>query len=163
MTRIISPVRLSALVAALALLFAIGLATTTQASANRPDRPTVWVDGVQYNTVVPLGPNGTVKFSHIPDWDAPSVAELETTDNLYVVTTNTMAPLVSDSAHGDSDYNGGRWIPRMVTITTLGMSVGVPELKSEEEVIAAYMAGLVNISAPGDNFLCPVTSKVKGQ
>ena len=102
MTNVISPIRLSALVAALALLFAIAFATAGQAWANPPDRPTVWVDGVRCNTVVPMGPDGPVVFSHVPDWDAPSVADLETTDNLYVVTTNTMAPLVPFQ----SEYDG---------------------------------------------------------
>ncbi len=156
MTKTISPVRLSVLGAVLALLAAVALATTSQAFASPPDRPTVWVDGVRYNTVVPLSPNGTVQFSHVPDTTVPSVADLETTDDLYVVASNIVAPLVSDAAPGDPDYNGGRWLPHMVNPTGAGP---VPELMSEEDIIAAANSGLVTISAPGDFFECPITSK----
>ncbi|MFQ6030453.1 MAG: hypothetical protein ACE5Q6_23510, partial [Dehalococcoidia bacterium] len=64
---------------------------------------------------------------------------------------------VSDAAPGDRDYNGGRWVPFLVTPT------GAPpgELTSEEAIIAAMNGGLVTISGPGDIFLCPITSKVK--
>ena len=156
MTKTITPVRLSVLGAVLALLAAITLAATSQASASPPARPTVWVDGVLYNAVVPLSPSGTVQFSHVPDTSVPSVADLETTDDLYMVVSNTVTPLVSDAAPGDTDYNGGRWLPHMVTPTGAGP---VPELTSEVDIMAAASAGLVTISAPGAVFECPLTSK----
>jgi len=43
----------------------------------------------------------------------------------------------------------GRWLPRMVTATGAGQ---VPELTSEEEIVAAATAGLVAISGPGGFF-----------
>ena len=153
-----SAARTSGVLVAILAMSLIAFATAGDAFANPPGRPTVWVDGVRYNTVVPMSPHGTVQYSHIPDGNAPGNAGLETTDDLYVVTTNTMAPLVSDAAPGDSDYNGGRWVPRMVTATGAGP---VPELTSEEDVIAAATAGLVTISGPGTTFLCPVTSRVR--
>ena len=156
MTKTITPVRLSILGVVLALLAAIALTATSQAFASPPARPTVWVDGVRYNAVVPLSPSGTVQFSHVPDTAVPNVAELETTDDLYIVASNTVTPLVSDAAPGDVDYNGGRWLPHMVT--PIGDGPGT-ELTSEEDIIAAAIAGLVTISAPGDVFECPLTSK----
>ena len=156
MTKTITPVRLSILGVVLALLAAIALAATGQAFASPPARPTVWVDGVLYNAIVPLSPDDTVQFSHVPDTTVPSVAALETTDDLYIVASNTVTPLVSDAAPGDVDYNGGRWLPHMVT--PIGDGPGT-ELTSEDVIIAAAIAGLVTISAPGDVFECPLTSK----
>ena len=156
MTKTITPVRLSVLGAVLALLAAIALAATSQAFASPPDRPTVWVDGVLYNAIVPRSPDGRVQFSHVPDTTVPNVADLETTDDLYMVASNAVTPLVSDAAPGDTDYNGGRWLPHMVTPTGAGP---VPELTSEVDIMAAASAGLVTISAPGAVFECPLTSK----
>lgn len=144
------------MMAALALFLSVSVAVSDKAFANPPARPHIWVDGVLYNAIVPQNPDGSIALPHTPDSTAPSVAGLETTDDLYIVTSNSTTPLVSDSAPGDSDYNGGRWLPRMVT--PIGPGPG-SELTSEEEVIAAYMAGLVNISAAGPVFECPVTSK----
>lgn len=151
-------VRFSVLAAVLTGLIGIALAASSQAFASPPDRPTIWVDGVRYNAVIPLSPHGTVQFRNVPDAAAPSVANLETTDDLYMVASNTVTPLVSDAAPGDRDYNGGRWLPRMVEPTGAGP---VPELTSEEDIMAAQAAGLVTISAPGDVFLCPITSRVR--
>ncbi len=156
MTKTITLVRFSVLGAVLALLAGIALTVAGQAFANPPGQPTVWVDGVRYNAIIPLSPNGTVQFSHVPDTTVPSVAGLETTDDLYMVASNTVTPLVSDAAPGDPDYNGGRWLPHMVT--PIGAGPGM-ELTSEEDIIAAANAGLVTISAPGDVFECPITSK----
>jgi hypothetical protein len=158
MTNATTLVRFSVLAAVLAALAAIALATSSQALASPPDRPTIWVDGERYNAIVPLSPHGPVQFRNVPDAAAPSVANLETTDDLYMVASNTVTPLVSDAAPGDRDYNGGRWLPHMVT--PIGAGPG-GELTSEEEIMAAADAGLVTISAPGDVFLCPITSKVR--
>lgn len=156
MTKTITPVRLSVLGAVLALLAAIAVVATSQAFASPPAQPTVWADGVLYNAIVPGSPSGTVQFSHVPDATVPSVAGLETTDDLYMVASNTVTPLVSDAAPGDADYNGGRWLPHMVT--PIGAGPGT-ELTSEADIIAAADAGLVTISTPGDVFECPLTSK----
>ncbi|MCH9010002.1 MAG: hypothetical protein IIC21_05200, partial [Chloroflexi bacterium] len=96
------------MMAALALFLSVSVATSEEAFANPPARPHIWVDGVLYNAIVPLNPDGTVALPNIPDSTVPSVAELETTDDLYVVVTNTTTALVSASAPGDSDYNGRR-------------------------------------------------------
>jgi hypothetical protein len=158
MTNAITLVRFPVVAAVLAVLIGIALAAAGQASASPPDRPTIWVDGERYNAVVPLSPHGTVQFRHVPDATAPSVAHLETTDDLYIVSSNAVTPLVSDAAPGDRDYNGGRWLPHMVEPTGAGP---VPELTSEEDIMAAHTAGLVTVSGPGDAFLCPITSKVR--
>jgi hypothetical protein len=159
MTRTVTLLRFSVLAAVLAVLVGTALAASSQAFANPPDRPTIWVDGVRYNAVVPLSPHGTVQFRHVPDATAPDVANLETTDDLYIVSSNTVTPLVYDAAPGDRDYNGGRWLPREVT-PNVDPNL-VPELTSEEEIMDAEGLGLVTISAPGDVFLCPITSKVR--
>jgi hypothetical protein len=158
MTKSITLVRFSVVAAVLAVLIGIALAAAGQAFASPPDRPTIWVDGERYNAIVPLSPHGTVQFRHVPDATVPDVANLETTDDLYVVFSNTVTPLVSDAAPGDRDYNGGRWLPREVTPIGAGPAT---ELTSDEEIMAAAAAGLVSISAPGDAFLCPITSKVR--
>ena len=158
MTNATSLVRFSVLAAVLAVLIGIALTAAGQVAASPPDRPTIWVDGERYNAVVPLSPHGTVQFGHVPDATVPDVAHLETTDDLYIVTSNAVTPLVSDVAPGDRDYNGGRWLPREVT--PIGAGPGA-ELTSEEEIMAAQAAGLVTIGAPGDVFLCPITSKVR--
>jgi hypothetical protein len=158
MTNATTLVRFSVLAAVLAVLVGIALAASSQAFANPPGRPTVWVDGERYNAIVPFSPDGTVQFRNVPDDAAPSVAHLETTDNLYVVSINPETQqLVSDAAPGDRDYNGGRWLPHMVTLTGADPSV----LTSEDAILAAYAAGDVDISGPGDVFECPLTSKVK--
>jgi hypothetical protein len=142
--------------AAVVAVLALGLFGTT-VSANPPVRVVVWADGTLYNSVVPLSPHGTVSFGNIPDGNVPSVADLETTDDFYIVASNTMTPFVSDAAPGDRDYNGGRWLPH--TVTPVGAGPGI-ELTSEEAIVAAALAGKVTISAPGPNFLCPLTSRV---
>jgi hypothetical protein len=157
MTKSITLARLSVLAVVLTALAAFAVAASGQAFASPPDRPTIWVDGERYNAIVPLSPHGTVQFQNVPDAAAPSAADLETTDDLYMVASNTVTPLVSDAAPGDRDYNGGRWLPHMVEPTGAGP---VPELTSEEDIMAAHAAGLVTISASGDVFLCPITSKV---
>ena len=129
------PVRILTLFALMAVLAAIAFSAVGQVSANPPGKPTVWVDDVLYNAIVPMGPHGPVLFPHVPDADAPNIATLETTDNLYMVPSNTMAPLVSDSAPGDVDYNGGRWVPFLVTYIGLGVA---PEFESEEEILLAH-------------------------
>ena len=153
-----SLVRTSSVLIGIVALSLIVFATAGVASANPPGKPTIWVDGTLYNAIIPMSPHGTVQFPHVPDSTAPAAAGLETTDDLYIVGTNVVTPLVSDAAQGDSDYNGGRWLPRMVTPTGAGP---VPELTSEEDIVAAATAGLVTISNPGGVFLCPVVSKVR--
>ena len=160
MANIIALPRVPALLALLAALAAIVVVTTSTASANQPAQVIVYADGALYNAIIPMSPHGTVQYPHVPDGAVPSVADLETTDDLYIVVTNSVTPLVSDSAPGDSDYNGGRWLPRMVTpLVDPGL---IPELTSEEAIIAATVAGKVSISAAGDVFLCPITSAVNG-
>lgn len=150
--------RITGVFMALAFILTVGLATISDAQARPPARPKVWANGVLYNAVVPQSPNGAVQFPHVPDGTAPAASGLETTDDLYIVASNAVTPLVSDAAPGDSDYNGGRWLPRMVTATGAGQ---VPELTSEEEIVAAATAGLVTISGPGGFFECPITSRVR--
>ncbi len=145
------------MMAALVLFLSVSVASPDEAFANPPGRPQIWVDGALYNAIIPMKPDGAVAFPHTPDSTVPSVAELETTDDLYMVMSNSTTPLVSDSAPGDSDYNGGRWLPRMVT--PIGDGPG-HELTSEEDIIAAANMGLVSISEAGQVFECPVTSKV---
>ena len=102
------------MMAALALFLSVSVATSDEVSANPPAKPHIWVDGALYNAIVPLSPNGHIVIPQTPDSMVADVAELETTDNLYGVTSNTTTPLVSDSAPGDSDYNGCRWLTRSV-------------------------------------------------
>ena len=150
------------MMAALALFLSVSVAAPDQAFANPPEKPQIWVDGVLYNAIIPMKPDGTVDFPHTPDSTVPSVAGLETTDDLYMVPSNVSlgtTPLVSDSAPGYSDYNGGRWLPRTV-VWNEGVTAFM--LTSEDAIMAAAagLNPLVTISDPGAVFLCPVTSKV---
>lgn len=157
MSHTLSITRIVSVLGVLLMLAAFAAFNSGRADANPPAREVAWAHGELYNAIVPMGPDGPIVFSHVPDGTVPAVADLKTTDDLYVVTTNSVTPLVSDSAPGDPDYNGGRWLPRMVTPIGAGPA---GELTSEAEIMAAALAGLVSISAAGDVFECPLTSEV---
>ncbi len=71
---------------------------------------------------------------------------------------------VAESAPGDRDYNGGRWSVRAVVYTEKGRTVFDPggdgtvdfELTNAEDVLAAALAGDVEILETSIYFECPM-------
>ena len=71
---------------------------------------------------------------------------------------------VSESAPGDSDYNGGRWSVKAVVFTDQGKAVHDPdgdgmvnfELKSAEDVLHHEALGHIVIMDTGIYFECPL-------
>ncbi|MFQ6028083.1 MAG: hypothetical protein ACE5Q6_11375, partial [Dehalococcoidia bacterium] len=93
MSRNVPIIRVSLFLTFLAVAGAIAL-LASQVYANPPGRVTIWVDGVLYNAIIPMSPDGSIQFPHVPDGQVPTVADLETTDSLYIVSSNTETPLV---------------------------------------------------------------------
>lgn len=112
-------------------------ATAAPVAAGGPPHLALYVDGEMYQTV------GTP--SNFFDTGAPD----GTYDALYVVPGQLA---VAEAAPGDTDYNGGRWIRYQTTWNTTPYL-----LESEEDVLAAWMAGDLSINwTPDASFECPV-------
>jgi len=121
--------------AAAALALAVSAAPV---AAGGPPHTAFYVDGDLYQTV------GTP--SNFFDTGAP----LSTYDKLYAIDEQSYA--VAEAAPGDTDYNGGRWLRFHVS-----WNVDPYLLTSEEDVLAAEMAGDVTIAdEPDASFDCPV-------
>ena len=71
---------------------------------------------------------------------------------------------VSDAAPGDRNYNGGRWMVKMVTFTTQGMGVHDPdndgmvnfELTNADDVVHYESLGHITIMDTDISFECPL-------
>ena len=112
-------------------------AAASPAAAGGPPHTAFYVDGTVYRTV------GTP--SNLFGTGAPA----GTYDALYVVPGQIA---VAAAAPGDTDYNGGRWLRYQTT----WINAQYP-LLSEEDVLAAYLAGDLAIDwDPDASFVCPV-------
>ena len=126
--------RLAAGTAAAAMLLSIA---ATSVAAGGPPSLAFYVDGERYRTV------GTpTDFSRT---GAPAHAY----DAIYVLGDGLIN--VAESAPGDRDYNGGRWMVLPVTWLT------TPVQLTSEEQIEAYAAAdmLIIASTPARLFECP--------
>lgn len=102
------------------------------ASAARPGFGNLFYNGEVVRTIVP-----------------PAAMPQAGVDNLYVV-ADQMA--IAAVAPGDTDYHGGRWAVHLVT-----WNVEPYLLTSEEEVLAAEVAGDVTVTrVPENDFKCPI-------
>ncbi len=134
---------------AVALVVALGAGTANARAMRMADA--IWAGGQLYDTVVT-----PATFVQPPE---------HTTDALYLFAINGLGQrLVSDSAPGDPDYNGGRWSVQVVTITPAGIAAldadndGLidDEMTSVDDVIAAEAAGYLTINAANIYFECPL-------
>jgi hypothetical protein len=127
--------RLAAGTAAAAMLLSIA---ATSVAAGGPPSLAFYVDGERYRTVgTPTDFSGTGAPAH--SYDA-----------IYVLGGNLVN--VAESAPGDRDYNGGRWMVLPVTWHTSPV-----QLTSEEQIEAYAAAGMLTIaSSPVRMFACPV-------
>lgn len=129
------------------LLLGILVGLTIPASAVHggapPGRPTnlAWHDGQMWNSVV-LGP-------------LHGRAPAHTLDAFYVF-PGVQAP-VAGAGPGDSDYNGGRWIPFVCT----GGGAYTDGDQVEADILSAAITCTPNMGGPfaGQNFLCPLTNR----
>lgn len=138
--------------------FAVALsAATANAQAVRV-ADAIWAGGQLYDTVVT-----PATFVQPP---------AHSTDALYIFAMSGLAGqnLVSDSAPGDPDYNGGRWSAQMVTFTAAGIAAldgdndGLidQELTSADDVNDAADAGYLVINAANFYFECPLLPRMSG-
>lgn len=98
----------------------------------------IWADGALWGTI----PQGSLHYN----------GNDESYDRLFIFTGGEQAP-VSEAAPGNPHYNGGRWLPVMVTWETTPYL-----LTSHADVHAAAQAGDITVGAPDTSgtFLCPL-------
>jgi hypothetical protein len=114
----------------------------------------IWNDGTLYGTV--LTPT-----------DLPDNTPEDSLDKLYNFGSSglTGQRSVSETAMGDTDYNGGRWMVFAITFTDAGKVIHDPdgngvvnfELKSDQDVLHHKDLGHIVISRePVKRFVCPL-------
>jgi hypothetical protein len=141
------------LLAAVAATVACVWAATALGGAFVAQGDVMYVDGVKYRTV------DTPAFYNEKAGAAPD----HTWDTLYVFPSGetTFHQLhVADAAPGDRDYNGGRWIVKVVSFTdyaSAAMTYGGANkiFDNDAEVLAALGAGAASIVFEF-RFECPV-------
>lgn len=132
-----------------------GLPSAAAGGANPVRSGAIWVDGELYGTV--LTPT-----------TLPGNAPAESFDVIYLFDDSVISGQrsVAESAPGDRDYNGGRWMVFLVTFTDQGLAVhdadndGVVdfELTNDADVMAHEGFGHFTISEdPVRLFACPLT------
>ena len=112
----------------------------------------IWANGNLYGTVL------TDTGFHAPP--------AKSTDTLYNFGMSGLSGqrAVSESAPGDTDFNGGRWSVKAVAFTAQGMAVHDPdgdgvvnfELKSQEDVLKHEALGHITIMDTAIYFECPL-------
>jgi hypothetical protein len=126
------------LVAALTAALVIASVAASAVAAGGPPSLAFYVDGMRYRTV------GT------PTDFSATGAPVSSYDRIYVLGDGLIN--VAESAPGDRDYNGGRWMVLPVTWHTAPV-----QLTSAEQVEAYARAGMLTIAgAPVKLFECPV-------
>jgi hypothetical protein len=126
--------RLIAGTAAAVMLLSIA---ATSVAAGGPPSLAFYVDGLRYRTV------GT------PTDFSRTGAPVHSYDAIYVLGDGLVN--VAESAPGDRDYNGGRWMVLPVTWHTTPV-----QLTSEEQIEMYATAGMLTIaSTPARLFECP--------
>lgn len=128
---------LPAIVLGLALLPGLTSSAVAVDSGTPPGMTVIWHDGELWNSVV-LG-------------DLHGNPPAHTLDALYIVPGQN---LVAGAGPGDSDFNGGRWIPTMVAWVGGGPQ---PLFTDGDAVEAAIGAGDLMVTGTGTPFLCPLT------
>lgn len=135
-------VRTMTMAAGMVALLAVTLGVAMPAAAVHGGAPPakmvdlIWHDGELWNTVVLGGLHGNV-----PE---------HTLDAFYMVPGQNP---VAGAGPGDSDYNGGRWLP-----TALVWTVAPYLLTDGDDVEAAIDSGDLVVDGTGDPFLCPLTN-----
>lgn len=143
------------IITAFLLVVIIGMLPTVSAKATVVREGAIWNDGMLYRTV--LTP------TNLTSTNAPE----HSFDILYNFDGSGLVGQrsVADSAPGDKDYNGGRWMVYAVTFTDLGKSIHDPgndgtvdfELMSTEMVLHHMELGHLTISEePVKMFVCPM-------
>lgn len=137
-----------------AVTVALVWAATAFAGASVAQNAVMYVDGVKYRTV------DTPAFYNASAGAAPAHAW----DTLYVMPSGPDSFFqlhVADAAPGDRDFNGGRWIVKVVGFTTsyasaaaaYGGANGV--FDNDAEVLAAISGGAAT-ATEAFRFECPV-------
>lgn len=91
-------------------------------------------------------------------WNTVVLGELHgnvpahTLDAFYVIPGQNP---VAESSPGDSDYNGGRWLPTVLAWVGPGTQ---PLFTDGEAVKAAIDGGSLVVMGTGNPFLCPLTN-----
>jgi len=90
----------------------------------------------------------------------PAAAPMAGKDNIYPIVNGVEGQLpVAGVGPGDRDYHGGKWA---VHVAMWSVEAEPYLLTSEEEVIAAYMDGDLNITRVLEaDFKCPIQRKPK--
>lgn len=135
-----------AAVAALAVVLGVGMVPgfLQTASATHGGAPPahvsnlIWANDELWNTVVLGALHG----------NAPA----HTLDAFYMIPGQNP---VSEAAPGDADYNGGRWLPTMLSWVGPGAQ---PLFTDGEDVKSAIAGGSLVVVGTGNPFLCPLTN-----
>jgi hypothetical protein len=92
----------------------------------------------------------------------PAAAPMQGRDNVYPIVGGAEGQLpVAAVAPGDRNYHGGKWAVHVV-MWTAGVEPYL--LTSEQEILAAYMAGDVSISRMLEaDFKCPIQPGRRGR
>jgi hypothetical protein len=126
--------RLVSLAAGLGLLLSLAAGPV---AAGGPPSLAFYVDGARYRTVgTPTDFSGTGAPAH-------------SFDHIYALGSGLIN--VAESAPGDRDYNGGRWM-----VTPVAWHTTPVQLTSDEQVDAYADAGMLTILDPIKWFECPV-------
>jgi hypothetical protein len=133
------------IVIAIVAVLAVGLVAAPAAAARGGVKGSpivedlIWADGDLYGTIL----QKSLKYN----------GNESSYDKLFLVPTQDNP--VAEAAPGNSDYNGGRWLP-----TPVSWAEGVTpyELNSSAEVHTAALAGdlIIGASDTGAAFLCPL-------
>lgn len=92
-------------------------------------------------------------------WDSVVLGDLHgnprphTLDAFYVGLAQNP---VAGAGPGDRDYNGGRWLPTMVSWVGMGPA---PLFTDGDDIEAALDAGELVVTGTGTPFLCPLTNR----
>lgn len=91
-------------------------------------------------------------------WDSTVLGPLHGSPKPHTLDAFFLVPgqnPVSDAAPGDKEYNGGRWLPTMLSWVGAGAQ---PLFTDGEDVQAAIDTGDFVVLGTGTPFLCPLTN-----
>jgi hypothetical protein len=146
----------------------VGLAVTGSATANPGNGDErgngrsfvrVYANGVLWRTnvvrVLDERPEPEDRIYFLHDGDGPIVANADASDD-------QLSPFVSESAPGDRDWNGGKWVHFSAEVTDIEAFNDDAPLTNDADVLAADYVE-VTLGRPGfgppDYFICPLNGR----
>lgn len=129
--------RLFSIMAGSTLVLALGVGSV--AAGNGPPHVGLMIDGTTYRTVgTPTDFSGTGAPAH-------------SYDTIYDLGGGGLLN-VAESAPGDRDFNGGRWM----VLPIIWINIDPMQFASDQQILAAAEVGDIAIGDPVKYFECPV-------